>query len=314
MRRELLEKSRESALSAIQVFNNPLIQFKSETFIVLMVISWTYLLHAYYRSSNVEYRYFDQGPRRRSFHRTKRGAFKYWGLEDCLNYGKCPIDRETTNNLRFLIGLRHEIEHQMTKQLDDYLSSHYQACAVNYNDYVKKLFGTKYGIDTYLSYSLQLAELSIRQISDMKSPQVSRAVKAFITDFEENLTDEEYKSPRYAYRLNFSQRVANRPGAADAVVEFISPESPDARTVPPERWVHKDRERPKFRVKHVVHEVATAGYPRFTTYQHTQLWKAENARIEGNGFGILVEGEWFWYETWVDHVIKHCQDAGDRYR
>ena len=53
---ELVEKSREAALTAVGVFNNPLVTFKSETFIVLMNIAWTYLLHAYYRDQNIEYR------------------------------------------------------------------------------------------------------------------------------------------------------------------------------------------------------------------------------------------------------------------
>ena len=48
---QLLEKSREAALNAVQTFNNPLTTFKTETFIVLMVIAWMYLLHAYYRSA-----------------------------------------------------------------------------------------------------------------------------------------------------------------------------------------------------------------------------------------------------------------------
>lgn len=48
--RELLAKSREAALAAVQIFNNPQITFKSEVFIVLMNIAWTYLLHAYYRT------------------------------------------------------------------------------------------------------------------------------------------------------------------------------------------------------------------------------------------------------------------------
>jgi hypothetical protein len=47
---ELIAKSREAALSAIRVFNDPMTKFKSESFIVLMIIAWTYLLHAYYRS------------------------------------------------------------------------------------------------------------------------------------------------------------------------------------------------------------------------------------------------------------------------
>ena len=35
-------------LSAVQIYNNPLIGFKTESFIVLSLIAWTYLLHAYY--------------------------------------------------------------------------------------------------------------------------------------------------------------------------------------------------------------------------------------------------------------------------
>jgi len=71
-------------LNAIQTFNNPLTTFKTETFIVLMVIAWRSLLHAYYRSQGVEYRYFDQKPQRRWFHRTRSGAYRYWELERCL--------------------------------------------------------------------------------------------------------------------------------------------------------------------------------------------------------------------------------------
>ena len=48
MKRLLLSKSREAALNAVQTFNNPLTAFKAETFIVLMVIAWMYLLHAYF--------------------------------------------------------------------------------------------------------------------------------------------------------------------------------------------------------------------------------------------------------------------------
>ena len=51
LRRELVMKSREAALTAIRVFNDPQVSFKSETFVVLMMIAWTYLLHAHYRVS-----------------------------------------------------------------------------------------------------------------------------------------------------------------------------------------------------------------------------------------------------------------------
>ena len=68
---ELISKSREAALSAIKIFNDPLISFKSEAYIVLMVIAWTYLLHAHYRSKGIEYRYHTQRAKRKVFDKTK---------------------------------------------------------------------------------------------------------------------------------------------------------------------------------------------------------------------------------------------------
>ena len=80
MQGELLRNSREAALTAVQTFNNPLTTFKTETFIVLMNIARTYMLHAYYHQLGIEYRYYAKGPKRRKFDRTKSGAFKYWEI------------------------------------------------------------------------------------------------------------------------------------------------------------------------------------------------------------------------------------------
>ena len=65
VKNELVRKSVESMLSSVQIFNNPNIQFKSESFIVLSGIAWTYLLHAYYRSKKLEYRYFEQNGKKK---------------------------------------------------------------------------------------------------------------------------------------------------------------------------------------------------------------------------------------------------------
>ena len=56
-----------------------------------MVMAWTYLLHSYYRSKRVDYRYYTTGPKRKRYDRTKRGAHKYWELERCLNETSCRL-------------------------------------------------------------------------------------------------------------------------------------------------------------------------------------------------------------------------------
>ena len=207
-KKELIKKSREAALNAIRTFNDPQVIFKSESFIVLMVIAWTYFLHAYYRSKNIEYRYFKQKGKRRIFDKTKYGAFKYWELERCLNDKGNPIDKYASNNLRFLIGLRHEIEHQMTLSLDTYLSGRFQACAINYNDYVKKLFGKEYGIDSQVAYSIQFLQLSEEQLSgSLPEAEIPDRLRSYITEFDDALSHEEYNSSRYSFRLLFKKKL-----------------------------------------------------------------------------------------------------------
>lgn len=315
-RQELVAKSREAALTAIRVFNDPQVSFKSETFIVLMIIAWTYLLHAYYRGKAIEYRYWRQGPKRRIFDRTKHGAYKYWELERCLNDDKSPIDRDTANNLRFLIGLRHEIEHQMTRLLDNYLSGRYQACALNYNDYLKKLFGKRFAIDQQLTYSIQFMELTEEQMTGPK-PEVTvpERLRAYVAEFDGALTHEEYNNARYSYRLLFKRKLVNRPGQADRVVEFIDPDSELAKTIDKEYWIKKEVERPKFRAKDVVEAVKKAGFPAFRVFSgHLDMWKAEGAKDPGKGYGVDVQGAWYWYQSWIDRCIALCNTAGDRYR
>src|SRR5258707_6144408 len=90
-KRDLVHKSREAMLSAVQIYNNPLISFKTESFIVLSVIAWTYLLHAHYRAERLEYRYFSMKKTRKLFIRNKDGSFRYWDLRECILNDKCPL-------------------------------------------------------------------------------------------------------------------------------------------------------------------------------------------------------------------------------
>ena len=315
LRRELLAKSREAALSAIRVFNDPQVSFKSETFIVLMIISWTYLMHAYYRSKAIEYRYFTQGPKRRTFDRTKQGAYKYWELERCLNEAESPIDRDTANNLRFLIGLRHEIEHQMTRSLDNFLSGRYQACAINYNAYLKKLFGKQLGIDEQLTYTIQFMQLTEEQLGAAKPESaIPERLRAYVAEFDGQLSHEEYNSEHYSFRLLFKRKLVNRPGQADRVVEFIDPQSDLAKTIDREYWVKKEVERPKFRAKDVIAEVRKAGFNKFrVSPEHVDFWRAEDAKNPGKGYGVDIAGSWYWYQNWVERCVERCKQAGDQY-
>jgi hypothetical protein len=302
-------KSREAALCAIRVFNDPNVAFKSETYIVLMMIAWTYLLHAHYRTQGIEYRYCRQGKKRKHFDRTKHGAYKHWELERCINCEDCPLDPDTCNNLRFLIGLRHEIEHQMTQNLDNYLSGRFQACALNFNEYIKKLFDARLGLDSHLMFSIQFLALSEEQMmGPMPDADIPPRLKAYMTVFDDSLTHDQYNSDKFSYRLLFKKKLVNRPGQADRVVEFIDPNTELAQQIDKEYWVKKDVERPKFRPTDVVAQLKKAGFTKFrVTPEHSKLWRAENAKDPAKGYGVDVQGVWYWYESWVTFCIDTCK-------
>jgi hypothetical protein len=315
LKEELLIKSREAMLSAVQIFNNPNIQFKSENFIILANISWMYFLHAYYREKNIEYRYFQQNAKRKKFDKTKKGAFKYWELERCLDDVNCPIDKISKANLKFLIGLRHEIEHQMTTRIDEYLSARFQACCLNYNEFVKKLFGESYGIDKHLSFSLQFSTISEAHATQLRSfNDLPANIASFINDFDDNLSDEDYNDIRYSYRVLYVPKSVNHKGQADKVIEFLPANSPEAETLNKQYVLIKEREKNKYLPSKVVKIIKEKGYPKFSITSHTNLWNRLDGKNPKNKFGFEVEKVWYWYDSWIDVVEKECQKSGNLYK
>ncbi len=309
---QLITKSREATLAAVQLFNNPLASFKTESFIVLSMIAWTYMLHAYYRAKGVENRYFEQGPVRRRFVRNSDNSYRYWDLTECIKSEHCPLDSNTSNNLLFLIGLRNQIEHNRPEGLDSYLSARYQACMLNFNFYIKKLHGEKYGLDDNLTLSLQFGELTYNQANVIKNKEklIPAGINSYIASFDSKLSENERNNERYAYRLLFTKTSAKREGQADRVVEFLDPNSELAKNIDKEYWVKEEREKPKFRPTDVVREVQKAGFRAFNITKHTDMWKAHDAKSLAKGYGVEVAKTWYWYQNWVDLVIQELSEAG----
>jgi hypothetical protein len=266
-------------------------------------------LHAYFRNKKIEYRYYDQGKRRKIFCTTKQGAYKYWELEKCLDYNDSPIDSIVAHNLRFLIGLRHEIEHQMTTKIDDLLSARFQACCLNYNDYLKKLFPNQLGIEKHLAFSLQFSSLNEKQLDHLVDyKDLPKHISAYIQRFDENLPEKDFNNIRFSYRVLFVPKTANRKGQADKVIEFIPAESDVAKGMNKEYVLVKEKEKNKYLAGDIWKNIQKMGYKKFGVYQHTQLWQSENAKDSNKGFGTMVVKTWYWYDSWFNFVKKHCEE------
>lgn len=314
VKNELIAKARESMLCAVQIFNNPNMLFKSESFVVLAIIAWTYLLHAYYRGLKIDYRYYKKSGIRKTYDKTKNGADKYWELERCLDCSDCPIDKVTKDNLKFLIGLRHEIEHQMTTRIDDYLSARFQACCLNFNHYTKELFGSDMGIDKHLSVSLQFSSISEPEVKQLQQyTDLPRNISSYITNFDDSISEEEFNDPRYAYRVLFIPKTANSKGQADKVIEFIPANSPEAIGLNKELLLIKEIDRKKYSAGEIVKKMQDIGFTKFNMYQFVQLWKSMDGKNPAKGYGTLVSKTWYWYQSWMDKVEQYCKQHKDEY-
>ena len=306
---KLVCKSREAMLAAVQIYNNPQITFKSESFITLAVIAWTYLLHAYYGNNGIDCRYYDfQKTGRKKYHKTKHGAYKHWELEHCLNNKNCPLDSATISNLRFLIGIRHEIEHQMTKRIDESISAKIQACSINYNYYIKQLFGEAFGVDQDLSLSIQFSPIEVEQKSLLsKNEKLAGNVRRFITDFEKDFSQSQIDDIHYAYRVAFVRVDGKRVNReTDEVIRFIPSGSIEAEGLKEAIAVITEKEKKKYTSTQIVQMMNDKGYDWFTMGDLTASWKhLKNGRAP---YGIqITKYQWMWYENWIPEIIKYCK-------
>ena len=101
---ELLVKAREAMIAAVHIFNSAGLNFRAELFIVTAIIAWTYLLHAFFKRSNIDYRHYRGVGTARVVETTKSGAEKFWELGRCLKENECPLEKGVKQNLEFLFG------------------------------------------------------------------------------------------------------------------------------------------------------------------------------------------------------------------
>ncbi|WP_374330785.1 DUF3644 domain-containing protein [Aestuariivirga sp.] len=305
---ELLIKAREAMIAAVHNFNGAGLTFRAELFIVTAMIAWTYLLHAYFKRKNVDYRYHERG----ALVRTPSGAEKYWDLATCLSYAQSPLVEAEKMNLLFLLELRHEIEHRTTNRIDDSIGAKLQACCLNFNDALQRLFGMQYGLQRRLPLALQFVSLAPDQAIAIKSKRyLPRNIATMMETFDSKLPDPIWNDPRFAFRVFMIPKTANREGGADLAVQLVDRDSEIAEKF---SIALKEVEKKKYLPKEIVATMQGEGFRRFNITRHTELWKELNAKDPKKPYGAIAVGsQWCWYETWLQRVRQECQDHPEKY-
>ena len=156
--RLVLEKSRESALLAIEIFNKPLVTFKTEAFISLMINAWTKLLLAYLIKNDMEYQYAKTA---------KDKERQTYDLAKCLKEVAKLIkfDKGVEENLEVCKDYRDLVEHDLLRfDLPYYeLLEIFQALVLNYEEFISQHFDDEFNLNTSLAIALQLTKVNDKQ-------------------------------------------------------------------------------------------------------------------------------------------------------
>jgi hypothetical protein len=291
--RPYLDKARDSALLAVEVYNKPAVSFRSAGYITLMVIAWTSLLHAaflrrdrlpYYKDKNGHYQKID-------------GDYRHWDLAECV---KQFWDEDTNNpvrkNIEFFIPLRNKIEHRHIPELDATIFGECQALLVNFDTLLGTEHGAKHQLRESLSFSLQLFPRGETFATAVKANKRLNDVKKFIENYRSTITAEVSGSCQFAFKA-FLIQVANHRSEEALPIQFVQY---DALT--PEEKAEVEKLSAIVKEKHV--GVVNAGFlkpgaivkavqaglgepmlkrngklvPKFTTDTHTRCWKYYNTR------------------------------------
>ncbi|CAM3594025.1 DUF3644 domain-containing protein [Helicobacter ganmani] len=141
----------------------------------------------------------------------------------------------------------------------------------------------------------------------LKDSNLPKNILNYIQTFDNNLSDDEFNSPKFSYRVLFIPKLANHKGQADKLIEFVKSDSELAQGVNKTYAVLKETEKDKFLPKRIVELMKNKGYKNFSIHKHTDLWRSKKAKEPNFNYGIEVEGKWYWYKNWVDEVEKYCQ-------
>lgn len=228
---QLLQKSRECAILAIGIYNNPSTVFRTRAYIVLTNIAWTTLFHAIFERDKVNYYYKDPNDRRRYVR--IEGEPKSWDISKCANiYFKGDNRNPVFCNVSFFVSVRNRIEHSYAPEIDPYVFGESQSYLINYEQVLVSEFGNRWALADTLVFSLQYSRVKTEeQVNAMKKAQSKDllSLRRHIDAFRETIDTNILSDPTYAFKVFLIPKPANKQSTADAAVEFVKydPDKPE---------------------------------------------------------------------------------------
>jgi hypothetical protein len=218
--KNLLDKSKDSALLAVEIYNKPRTSFRSYGFIVLMCIAWTSLLHAIFEKKKINY-FYKKSKRR---YETIDGEKKAWDLSQSVGQFFTNSQSPERKNLEFFIKLRNKIEHRFVPELDGDIFGECQALLINFEQLLAQEFGDSNSINENLVFALQFSKILHEnqiKIAKKKTSNDYREISKFVNRYRGKLKKEVLESLNYNFRVYLLPKVANHKNSSDFTLEFV---------------------------------------------------------------------------------------------
>lgn len=308
-----LIKSEEAMLAAVSIYNNPLITFKTEACIELVVTAWIYLMQAYCEHNHIEVRQKETGTARVRYKKSSLdGSYLTIGFDELLTRCGKIIDEPMRKNLEYINGLRCRIQHSVNNSIDGFAAPKIQANVLNFDKVMREISDGKIALSQKLPLALQLAQLSVDQAAHLiANKELAPELQTFILDFEDSLPTTILESQTYEARVKLvvDNKERGKNLLSMAVSKLGEGISGNASTV-----VLKEVERRKYRPSDVVKLMNNEGFSSLTISKHSEIWQLLDGKNPEKGFGVKVSGQWYWYQKWVDEVIRPvCERFKDRW-
>ena len=299
---ERLIRAREAMILAVQIFNSAALKFKTEVFVVLANIAWTYLLHEHYTRNGVE---------------VIRSDGRSLLLSQIIARQDCPLSEGIRNNLRALKIIRDDVEHKLLGKSDVKWQGLFQACCLNFDRILCEMFGDRLTLAKDLSFALQFARMDVEHIATLNRYEVPPYIDALDSRLDQSLTDEERADLEYQFRVIYTLDAASK---SRSHFEFVRPDSAEGKSIRNVLVQYKAADylypyKP-MQVRDLVK--SRTGKP-FTTHNHTQAWRlfkvrpARGAKQPGNtdkDYCIYhsAHGDYTYSEKWVDRLVEEVAD------
>ena len=299
---ERLIRAREAMTMAVQIFNSSTLKFKTEIFAVLANIAWTYLLHEYYDRQGVSI-----------VSKSGRSIL----LSQMTKRSDCPLPTGVQNNIYALVEIRNAVEHRLFGRSDVYFQTIFQACCLNFNEYLCKFFGDSLSLANELSLVLFFSRMDIEQLATLNKYEIPANIRSLDKQLEEKLTDDQLNDLQYRFRVIYTLESTSK---SKAHFKFINPDSEEGKEI--RNVLIRDRFKDQyfpFKPTQVCEMVTKRTGQKFTMHNHTKAWKYFKVRPNtGNKQPENTDKDYCIYHSayysytysnkWVNHLVQTVEN------